>query len=137
MVLNATAALALSAAVAFSSPGAAVAGLNKKGNSQDAYAAMMAEMEAQRKAEGIKSLSVESMYEEQGGACGEGYELVTVKVLGASCVCVSDSCKDGAKPEGARDVRTDAERSFGKAKTEEESAPAGDSGIKFVFTPKE
>ena len=136
VVPNATAALALSAAVAFSSPGAAVAGLNKMGK-QDAYAAMMAEMEAQRKAEGIKSLSVDSMYEEQGGACGEGYELVTVKVLGASCVCVSDSCKDGAKPEGARDVRTDAERSFGKANTEEESAPAGDSGIKFVFTPKE
>ena len=135
-VLNATAALALSAAVAFSSPGAAVAGLNKMGNSQDAYAAMMAEMEAQRKAEGIKSLSVDSMYEEQGGACGEGYELVTVKVLGASCVCVSDSCKDGAKPEGAREVRTGAERSFGKAKTED-AAPAGDSGIKFVFTPKE
>ena len=70
VALNATAALALSAAVAFSSPGAAVAGLNKKGNSQDAYAAMMAEMEAQRKAEGIKSLSVDSMYEEQGGARG-------------------------------------------------------------------
>ena len=127
VVLNATAA---------ESASAAVAGLNKMGNSQDAYAAMMAEMEAQRKAEGIKSLSVDSMYEEQGGACGEGYELVTVKVLGASCVCVSDSCKDGAKPEGAREVRTDAERSFGKEKTED-AAPAGDSGIKFVFTPKE
>lgn len=137
VVLNATTALALSAAVAFSSPGAAFAGLNKAGNSQDAYAAMMAEMEAQRKAEGIKSLSVESMYEEQGGACGEGYELVTVKVLGASCVCVADSCKDGAKPEGVREVRTDSERSFGKQEKTEEAAPAGDSGIKFVFTPKE
>jgi hypothetical protein len=137
VVLNATTALALSAAVAFSSPGAAFAGLNKAGNSQDAYAAMMAEMEAQRKAEGIKSLSVESMYEEQGGACGEGYELVTVKVLGASCVCVADSCKDGNKPEGVREVRTDSERSFGKQEKAEDAAPAGDSGIKFVFTPKE
>ena len=123
--------------MAFSSPGAAFAGLNKAGNSQDAYAAMMAEMEAQRKAEGIKSMSVESMYEEQGGACGEGYELVTVKVLGASCVCVSDICKDGNKPEGAREVRTDSERSFGKQEKTEDAAPAGDSGIKFVFTPKE
>ena len=68
------------------------------------------------------------MYEEQGGACGEGYELVTVKVLGASCVCVSDSCKDGAKPEGAREVRTDAERSFGKQVKTEDAAPAGDPG---------
>ena len=141
LALKATA-LALSAAVAFSAPGAALAGLNKAGNSQDAYAVMMAEMEAQRKAEGVKSLSAAEMYEEQGGACGEGYELVTVKVLGASCVCVADSCKDGNKPEGAREVRTDAERSFGKEKTAEDggsAAPAGDggSGIKFVFTPKE
>jgi len=136
VVLNTTAALALSAAIVFSAPGAAFAGLNKMGNSNDVYASMMAEMEAQRKAEGIKSLSATEMYEEQGGACGEGYELVTVKVLGASCVCVADSCKDGKKPEGAREVRTDAERSFGKEKTED-AAPAGDTGIKFVFTPRE
>ena len=75
------------------------------------------------------------MYQDAGGACGPGYELVVRKVLGASCECVDDSCKDGA-PEGAREVRTDAERSFGKEKTED-AAPAGDSGIKFVFTPKE
>jgi hypothetical protein len=41
------AALTLSAAVVFSGPGIAQAGLNKNGN-QDAYAVMMAEMEAQR-----------------------------------------------------------------------------------------
>ena len=46
--MRAGAALALSAAVAFSSPGPALAALNKKGNSQDAYAEMMAQMEAQR-----------------------------------------------------------------------------------------
>ena len=56
------------------------------GNSQDAYAVMMAEMEAQRKEAGIKSLSAAEMYEEQGRACGDGYELKVVKVLGASCV---------------------------------------------------
>jgi|MDSW01.1.fsa_nt_gb hypothetical protein len=209
--MRAGAALALSAAVAFSSPGPALAALNKKGNSQDAYAEMMAQMEAQRcatttappptptrrpirdaetknqsarsierdrrvpsrpsgvpppslppptsgahsgvpfpspfhslpasrrKAEGVKSMSVESMYEEQGGACGEGYELVTVKVLGASCQCVSDACKDGAKPEGAREVRSDAERAFGKmeAPAESEGDEAPSNGIKFVFTPKD
>ena len=76
---------------------------------------------------------------DQGGACGEGYELVTVKVLGASCQCVSDACKDGAKPEGAREVRSDAERSFGKmeAPAESEGDEAPSNGIKFVFTPKD
>ena len=42
--MRAGAALALSAAVAFSSPGPALAALNKKGNSQDAYAEMMDRM---------------------------------------------------------------------------------------------
>jgi|TARA_B110000305_G_scaffold143519_1_gene159695 hypothetical protein len=133
--------LALSAAVAFAAPSAATAGLNKMGNSQDAYAVMMAEMEAQRKEAGIKSLSAAEMYEEQGGACGDGYELKVVKVLGASCVCVADSCMDGKKAEGTRTVLTEGERSFGKAPAEEgaDGAPAKgpDTGIKFVFTPKE
>ena len=111
------------------------------GNSQDAYAVMMAEMEAQRKEAGIKSLSAAEMYEEQGGACGDGYELKVVKVLGASCVCMADSCMDGKKAEGARTVLTEGERSFGKAPAEQgaDGAPAKgpDTGIKFVFTPKE
>ena len=62
------------------------------------------------------------MYEEQGGACGEGYELVVKKVLGASCECVSPVCADGNKAEGAREVRTEAERAFGKQE-EPEDAP--------------
>ena len=72
------------------------------------------------------------MYDEQGGACGEGYELVVRKVLGASCECVADSCKEGA--EGAREVRTEAERSFGK---QEDAPEAGSSGIVFTFQNKE
>ena len=42
------AAVVLSAAIAFAAPDAAFAGLNKKGNSQDAYADMMRQMEEQR-----------------------------------------------------------------------------------------
>ena len=182
------AAVVLSAAIAFAAPDAAFAGLNKKGNSQDAYADMMRQMEEQRcalpapfpstfpasspirsprhrhllaspllphpsrpspeslpgpsrpfprrKAEGIKSLSVESMYEEQGGACGEGYELVVKKVLGASCECVSPVCADGNKVEGAREVRSDEERAFGKQEAAED-APPSNSGIKIVFANKD
>lgn len=75
------------------------------------------------------------MYEDAGGACGEGYELVVKKVLGASCECISDSCKDGAG-EGAREVRTEEERSFGKSQ-EEEAGSVGESGIKFTFTNRD
>ena len=93
------------------------------------------------KAEGqaaAPKLSAESMYQDAGGACGPGYELVVRKVLGASCECVDDSCKDGA-PEGAREVRSDAERAFGKmeAPAESEGDEAPSNGIKFVFTPKD
>ena len=184
------AAVVLSAAIAFAAPDAAFAGLNKMGNSQDAYADMMRQMEEQRcalprrfpppspprppirsprhrhplasprpfphpslrpspeslpapsrpsprrKAEGVKSLSVESMYEEQGGACGEGYELVVKKVLGASCECVSPVCADGNKVEGAREVRSDEERAFGKQEAAED-APPSNSGIKIVFANKD
>lgn len=79
------------------------------------------------------ALSAESMYQEAGGACGEGYELVVKKVLGASCVCVADSCAEGG--EGAREgARTEEERSFGKDKSPD--TPVGDSGIKFTFVLK-
>lgn len=85
-----------------------------------------------RAAEGAAPvLSAESMYQEAGGACGEGYELVVKKVLGASCECVSESCMNG--PGEGREVRTEAERAFGK----QEEAPAGDSGIKFTFANKD
>ena len=83
------------------------------------------------KAEGVAAaptLSVESMYQEAGGACGPGYELVVRKVLGASCECVEESCKDGA--EGAREVRTEAERSFGKQ--DEPSVQSGGVTITFM-----
>lgn len=80
-------------------------------------------------------MSAESMYQEAGGACGEGYELVVKKVLGASCECVADSCRDGGG--GSREMRTEEERSFGKASEAEKDAPVGESGIKFTFTNKE
>ena len=82
---------------------------------------------------GAPILSAESMYKEAGGACGEGYELVVKKVLGASCECVSESCQNG--PGEGREVRTEAERSFGKEK--QDDAPVGDSGIKFTFANKD
>ena len=127
------AALMLSAAIALSHPSTAHAlGGGFKSNN-DVYAQMMKEMEEQRKAEGTKTLSAADMYDEQGGACGEGYELVVRKVLGASCECVADSCKDGAA-EGSREVRTEAERSFGK---QEDAPEAGSSGIVFTFQNKE
>ena len=78
-------------------------------------------------------MSAESMYQEAGGACGEGYDLVVKKVLGASCVCVADSCAEGA--EGAREVRTEEERSFGKA--QDTGKPVGESGITFSFVSKD
>ena len=84
-------------------------------------------------AEGAPVMSAESMYQEAGGACGEGYELVVKKVLGASCECVADSCKDGGA--GAREVRTEEERSFGKA--QDNGEPVGESGIKFSFVSKD
>lgn len=74
------------------------------------------------------------MYQQAGGACGEGYELVVKKVLGASCECVADSCRDGG--EGAREVRSEEERAFGKAPDAEAGAPVGESGIKFTFANK-
>ena len=83
------------------------------------------------KAEGqaaAPKLSAESMYQNAGGACGPGYELVVRKVLGASCECVEESCKDGA--EGAREVRTEAERSFGKQ--DEPSVQSGGVTITFM-----
>ena len=49
-----------------------------------------------------------------------------VKVLGASCVCVSDSCAD----DEARKERTEYERSFGKG---DEASDAPEGGIKFTF----
>jgi hypothetical protein len=74
------------------------------------------------------------MYQEAGGAGGEGYELVVKKVLGASCECVAESCMGG--PQEGREVRTEAERAFGK-QTESDDAPVGESGIKFTFTNKD
>ena len=66
---------------------------------------------------------------------GTGYELQTKLIVGSTCVCVADSCADGA--EGKQDAPlTDAERSFGKASKEEAEAPVSDGGIKFIFTPK-
>lgn len=78
------------------------------------------------------AMSVESMYQEQGGACGEGYELRVQKVLGASCVCVAEGgC------EGGREERTEAERSFGKApEPAADEPPVGESGIRFTFQNK-
>ena len=95
-------------------------GLNKSGNS-DAYAEMMRQTEAAR-----ETMSAESLFERGGGACGDGYELRVVKVLGASCVCVSDSCAD----DEARKERTEYERSFGKG---DEASDAPEGGIKFTF----
>jgi len=103
------------------------AGLNKAGNS-DAYAEMMKQMEADRKKEGA-GMSAEDLFEQGGGACGDGYELQVVKVLGASCVCVSDSCKG----DTSRQERSEYERSFGKQEAKEDDAPVGESGIKFTF----
>ena len=54
------------------------------------------------------------------------------KVLGASCECVSPVCADGNKAEGAREVRTEAERAFGKQEAPEDTPPSN-SGITFVF----
>jgi hypothetical protein len=106
---------------------AARAGLNKAGNT-DAYAEMMKQMEADRKKEG-GGMSAEDLFKQGGGACGDGYELKVVKVLGASCVCVSDSCKD----DTSRQERSEYERSFGKQEAKEDDAPVGESGIKFTF----
>lgn len=86
------------------------------------------------KAEGqaaAPKLSAESMYQNAGGACGPGYELVVRKVLGASCECVDDSCKDGA-PEGAREVRSESERSFGKGP----DADVQSGGVTITFMNK-
>ena len=86
------------------------------------------------KAEGqaaAPKLSAESMYQSAGGACGPGYELVVRKVLGASCECVDDSCKDGA-PEGAREVRSESERSFGKGP----DADVQSGGVTITFMNK-
>ena len=111
--------------------------MNKSGNS-DAYAEMMRQMEAERARDGAgdaaPAMSAESLFKQGGGACGDGYELRVVKVLGASCVCVSDSCANDA----SRQERSEYERSFGK---QEESADAGaadgageaSGGIKFTF----
>lgn len=106
---------------------AALAGLNRAGNS-DAYAEMMKQMEADRKKEG-GGMSAEDLFKQGGGACGDGYELQVVKVLGASCVCVSDSCKG----DTSRQERSEYERSFGKQEAKEDDAPVGESGIKFTF----
>ena len=73
-----------------------------------------------------ETMSAESLFERGGGACGDGYELRVVKVLGASCVCVSDSCAD----DEARKERTEYERSFGKG---DEASDAPEGGIKFTF----
>ena len=125
---RAFAASALAFAVASSSltlAPAALAGLNKSGNS-DAYAEMMKQMEAER----APTMSAESLFKQGGGACGEGYELKVVKVLGASCECVADSCKD----DTSRQQRTEMERSFGKAGEEDAAAEAPAGGIKFTFS---
>jgi hypothetical protein len=123
-------ALAASAAMALTMTPVASAGLNKSGNN-DAYAEMMRQMEEDRKrdAESAPALSAESLFKQGGGACGEGYELKVVKVLGASCVCASDSCAE----DDSRKERSEYERSFGKDKSAEADAPVGDSGIKFTF----
>ena len=80
-------------------------GLNKSGNS-DAYAEMMRQTEAaprdDERGEFVRA---------RGGACGDGYELRVVKVLGASCVCVSDSCADD---EGERNGPSTSGRSKGR-----------------------
>ena len=125
---RAFAASALAFAVASSSltlAPAALAGLNKSGNS-DAYAEMMKQMEAER----APTMSAESLFKQGGGACGEGYELKVVKVLGASCECVADSCKD----DTSRQQRTEMERSLGKAGEEDAAAEAPAGGIKFTFS---
>ena len=104
MAKMATVAL-LSATVAFAHPGYANAGLFGGGEkvgkyAEDDTARYMREIEEARKAEGqaaAPKLSAESMYQNAGGACGPGYELVVRKVLGASCECVDD-CARTAPP---------------------------------------
>jgi len=108
-------------------------GLNKSGNS-DAYAEMMRQMEAERARDAgdAPAMSAESLFKQGGGACGDGYELRVVKVLGASCVCVSDSCANDA----SRQERSEYERSFGKqeeSKDAEAGAGEASGGIKFTF----
>jgi len=107
-------------------------GLNKSGNS-DAYAEMMRQMEAERARDAAApAMSAESLFKQGGGACGDGYELRVVKVLGASCVCVSDSCANDA----SRQERSEYERSFGKQEESKDAADgAGEAsgGIKFTF----
>jgi len=88
-------------------PMPAVAGLNRSGNS-NAYEEMMAQMQASQ-----VTTSASSLYEDNGGACGPGYELTVVKVIGASCKCVQpELCEK-------RDDLTQTERSFGKTKKAE------------------
>lgn len=108
----------------------AIAGLNKSGNS-DAYAEMMKQMELERArdASAAPAMSAEGLFKAGGGACGEGYELKVVKVLGASCECVSESCAG----DKSRKERTEMERSFGKAGDEETAGAAPAGGIKFTF----
>lgn len=128
----ASVAVALAVTLSSAWPDAAHARLNAnelnrmKSGQNDAYAEMMRQMEAEKAKDGNGggSLSAESLFEQGGGACGDGYELRVQKVLGASCVCVSDTCN-------REEARSEYERSFGKQKEDEQGDGGG--GIKFTF----
>ncbi|KAK3268753.1 hypothetical protein CYMTET_22755 [Cymbomonas tetramitiformis] len=108
--------------------GPAFAALNNKKGSDDAYADMMAAMAAKKKEGAAPALTADSMYKDNGGACGPGYELKVVKVLGASCECVDES-----KCDSGRQDMTASERSLGIRKKPPGSEPEP-SGPPVFFT---
>merc|ERR1712125_80845 len=98
------AALALSATLMLSAPTASFAGLNRAREAVEFPDYLSQQLEAKEEV-----MDIDALYKQQGGACGDGYKLEVKKVLGASCVCVADSCKG----ENARRQPTDYERFYG------------------------
>lgn len=94
-------------AVALAAAPPSFAALNARGGNSAAYAEMMKKMQEQN------SMSVEKLYEKNGGACGDGYELRVEKVIGAKCYCVDpNGCGTG------RSEMTEEQRAFGTFNSE-------------------
>lgn len=111
-------AMALAMGIGLAMPSATFAALNNKVGSADAVDDIFAKLEAKRKAAGEEVVSVEDKFKAGGGACGDGYELVVVKVTGAKCVCVSESCQTDKSRKGP----SDAERAGYSTPTGKQSA---------------
>eukprot|EP00747_Dinoflagellata_sp_TGD_P125475 gnl/TRDRNA2_/TRDRNA2_174167_c0_seq3.p1 gnl/TRDRNA2_/TRDRNA2_174167_c0~~gnl/TRDRNA2_/TRDRNA2_174167_c0_seq3.p1 ORF type:complete len:243 (+),score=32.07 gnl/TRDRNA2_/TRDRNA2_174167_c0_seq3:68-796(+) len=68
-------------------------GTSALGSNKDVFAEQMAAINARKEAGATPTMSVDSLYQDSGGACGQGYKLVVGRDTG--CVCIDpENCPE-------------------------------------------